>query len=249
MFTIVAYSASQAEGGVYKTLTPVADQHVRIEGNSIYIGELNKLIGVYVAGGSTAEAAYIDTPSLRRLALFDITPIQLATTPTGGESVYLFPYNPVSLMTNEGMKVYLKANPASEERHTAVVFLADAALVPVGGEIFTVQASASISATAGQWTYGEITFRQNLPVGRYQVVGAVCYGANLVAFRFVPVGATNRPGGIAITSLGSKPHRYQRGGKLGVWFEFDSTTPPGLEVLAADTCTSQTLFIDLIKVA
>lgn len=249
MFTTVAYYASQDEAGAYATIAPVSDQHVRVSGNSIYVPDkLNKLVGAYVAGGNTATAAYIDTPSLRRLALLDITPIQQGTTPSGNESVFLFPYNPVGLTTNEGMKLYLKADPAAAEKHTAVVFLADAALVPVGGEITTFQASATITASAGAWTYGEITFRQDLPVGKYAVVGASVYGANLVAFRFVPVGAVGRPGGIAVTNLGSQPHRYQRQGKLGTWFTFDSTTPPGLEILAIDTCTAQTIFLDMVKV-
>lgn len=249
MYTTVAYSVNQDEGGAYKTLTPVADQSARVEGDNIYIGLLNKLAGIYVAGGANAAAAYVDTPSLRRLALYDVPTVQLAINPTDDEAVRLFPYNPISLMTNEGMKVYLKATPGATEQHTAIVFLEDAPAVPVGGEFFTVQASAAAAGVVGSWVYSELTFRQNLPVGKYAVVGAKGILDGMVAFRFVPVGAAYRPGGIASANVSQKEADLQRIGRLGKWFEFDSTTPPGIEFLVASAASNPTFYIDLMKVA
>jgi hypothetical protein len=248
-FHLVAFHANQDEAGAYTNVAPITDPTVTINGNYLYVPVLNKLLGVYVAGGSTATGAYLQSPSLRRLLNLDIIPIEQAITPTGDESFQFFGDNPITLDQYEGLEAYLKADPAAAERHTVLVWFGDAAVVPVGGDIRTIRADASISATVGAWTSGALTFRQTLPVGTYRVVGASCYGAGLVAFRFIPVGYAWRPGGLAITNRGAKAHDKQRNGGMGAWFDFDSKTPPTLEVLAASANSAQEVYLDVIKVA
>jgi len=248
-FHLVAFHANQNEAGAYANVAPITDPTVTISGNYLYVPALNQLIGVYVAGGSTAEAAYLQSPSLRKLLNEDIGIIQQGVTPSGNESAMLFPTSPIPLEQYEGLEAYLKATPGAAQRHTFLVWLADGPIAPVSGDIRTVRATGSISASAGSWASGSLTFRQTLPVGSYQVVGAVCYGAGLVGFRFIASAYAWRPGGLAITNYGAKPIELQRKGGLGVWFEFDARTPPQLEVLAAVDNSSQVVYLDLIKTA
>lgn len=248
-FHLIAFHDEIDEGGVYTNLPPVTDPTITIAGNYAYCPELNNIIGTYVAGGDTCVGAYVQTPSLRKLLNLDIFPLQQATYPTGGESIFLFPEDPIPLERYEGIEVLVNANPTSAERHTVLLWLSDGAIAKVSGAIYTIRATASITAVAGAWSEGALTFRQTLPVGTYAVVGGVGYGANMVAFRFIPVGYAWRPGGLAVTDRGAFGGYEQRHGRLGVWFTFDARTPPSVEILAVGACTSQEFYIDLIKVA
>ena len=249
-FTLVAYSESQDEAGAYATVNPVPDPTVAIAAEVIYVPELAQLLGAYAALGTTAIAAYLDTPSLRRIAYYFISPIQNALVPAGLEAVRIHPLNPVGLVRYEGMKAYAQADPAADEQHTVVVLLADGALEPITGEIFHVRAAASITEAAGVWASGSITLEQSLPSGRYQLVGCrVNCGGNGVAFRLIPVGGGYRPGGFCVNAVEARDVPVQRDGGLGVWFEFDPRETPQLEVLAsAAGGVSQEIILDLIKV-
>jgi hypothetical protein len=248
-FHVVAFQSTQAEDGAYLNLEPVIDPTVSISGNYIYVPELNNLVGFYICAGSKGSGAYFQAPSLRKLLNIDVGLIELATTPEEDPALNLFPESPIPLERYEGLEVLLNTGATTDETHTAIVFLSDGAIAPVSGDIRTLRASASISATPGEWSEGTLTFRQTLPVGTYQVVGAKVIGENIVAFRFVPIGYAWRPGGIASPTLAGKVDRYQRYGRLGIWFTFDSRTPPSLEILTSGSSTSQVVLLDLIKVA
>ncbi len=248
-FHIIAFHSEQDEAGQYTNLTPVVDPTVSISGNYVYVPELNNLIGYYIAGGSTASDAYFQTPSLRKLLNIDVSRIELGISPVGHNSLVLFENDPIPLERYEGLEVFLKADPATAEKHTAVVFLSDGALAKISGQIFTVKATSSINATSGKWSEGTLSLRQSLPVGTYAVVGAVCVGSNLVAFRFIPIGYAWRPGGIAVADLDDFVHPKTVKGGLGTWFTFDARNLPSVEVLAVGASTNQTFYIDLIKIA
>jgi len=250
MFTIVGWQESKAGTTSYKAYNALADQHVRVDGDIIYVPELDNLVGAYVAGGTIADEGYLSSPSLRRLALLDLRPIQRGLKPSGDESVHLHPLHPIPLESNEGLELYLKETTTTTEVRTGIVFLADGPLVPVTGEIYSVYASATITSEVGVWKNAAISFRQTLPVGRYQIVGARCEGASIVAFRLVFVGGTWRPGGIGCGDCGAHDANEQRYGGLGIWGEFGHMTPPTLEVLGSVAeAQSPELYLDLIKVA
>jgi len=249
MFTTVAYYQDVNCAAAYTAINACADQHIRVSGKHIYMSDLNQIIGVYASGGGTTLGAYLDAPSLRRVVLFDIAPVQAGVTPSGDESFRMFPTTPLALMKNEGLDFYIKATDGSASHKFGIVWLADGPVVPVGGEIFTLQGDVTATGVAGTWVNGTISLRQTLPVGRYAVVGAACIGESLVAFRFVPVGALNRPGGLGSANLGAKGLDQQRYGGLGTWFEFDAITPPTIDILSNSTTSSHSVYLDLIKVA
>ena len=250
MFTIVSWQESKAGTTGYLPLNACKDQHVRVTGDIIYVPELNNLLGVYVAGGSIANEGYLSSPSLRRIALLDLRPIQRGVKPSGWESVHLHPLHPIPLESNEGMEIYLKETTTTSQVRTGVVFLADGAISPILGEIVSVYASATITSVVGEWVNGAITFRQTLPVGRYQIVGARCEGASIIAFRFVFIGGKWRAGGIGCGDCGAHDVEVQRYGGLGVWGEFDHLTPPTVELLGSVAeAQSPELYLDLIKIA
>ena len=86
-----------------------------------------------------------------------------------------------------------------------------------------------------------------LPAGQYQVVGMRVQGTNLVAARLVFQGFPWRPGAPAVNVLGDEDNKYFRMGRMGIWGEFDQTSPPTMDCLGV-TDTTQVVYLDLIKV-
>lgn len=248
-YTTVGYSASQDEGAIMTKIAAVADQHIKTSGNVITVSAYNQIVGVYAALGSTADECRLVAPSLRRLNPLYVTPIEGAIAPSADPLMMYFPANPIGLDINESLEVENDADPAAAEQHTVVVFLADGAISPVTGPIFTINAHATVALVAGSWEFAEIVFPDSLPVGDYQVVGARFVSADAVAFRFVPVGAYNRPGGISAASVSGKDPWAQRFGRMGEWFSFNTVQPPGVEVLSSAAAASATyeIYLDVLK--
>ena len=250
-FTIIGFGESIDQAGVEEELVPIADPTIAEEGDFVYIGELNHLIGMMAFLGSTGVSGYIDTPSLRRISVLHISPITKQIYPANFERLQLFPRHPIALDPEEGLKVQSVADPASAEFQTIAIMLSDGVISPVDGEIFRVKATASITITVGEWKFGELTFADKLPQGNYAVVGArveTASGGSL--FRLIPIGAGNRPGGICVTDVESKDPPFHRNGELGVWLEFTPRTVPSLEILGnATSGTSQVVHLDLIKLS
>ncbi|NIQ91312.1 MAG: hypothetical protein GWN93_20810 [Deltaproteobacteria bacterium] len=253
MFTTIAYQEAGVGAAGTTNVAGVPDQHVRVDGDLIYMSDLNQVVGQYLAGSTLLTAGYLASPSLRRLANIDIYPIEIAIEPTNDECVNIHPESPLSLEKNEGLEcIYTVSADASGDRICCGVLLADGAIAPVNGEIFHARFTATLAAaTSGQWNNTEITFDQTLPVGRYQLVGAWVMNADGMLFRFVPVGEANRPGGVCVTAYNANSHHLQRNGGLGVWCEFDQITPPSIEVLTSETATATAVVgvMDLIKVS
>lgn len=253
-FQIHAFSESEDEAGAYAAKAAISDPLVTTSGDLLYIPPgMNFLLGAYAAlGGTTEGAAYLQSPSLKRMLLYDIQPTEEGIGPSGDESVLIHPEYPIELDEFEGLEAYVKSNPGSAEVHTVVPFLATGAISPLaaGQRIYTVLFTTSITETASTWKNGAITFRQTLPVGRYQIVGAAMWGTSGVAFRFTIPGVAHRPGFICHGSEGNHGSPPQRRGGMGVWAEFHSLTPPSVDWLAnATSGSSQTGVMDLIKVA
>lgn len=250
-FTIVGWQQSLDEDGVLVPIDACADQHVAVSGDKIYVPSLNKLVGEYVAQANTVTHAQLQSPSLRRTALLDIALVQGGVRPSGGESFMPHFSLPLELAEGEGIEAYINKPADGAIVATVIAWLADGALVPVIGEVFTVKFTATITSILTQWVNGAITLGQVLPVGRYAIVGAKVMEAagDLIAFRFVVAGYEWRAGGLTCSDLGAGTEHEQRYGRMGVWAEFDSSAPPTLDILAA-AAAAQTVvgYVDLIKI-
>lgn len=245
--TIAFNRNSSAAVEALTVLTPSPDPFVHIEGNFAYIGDFNRIFMRYVCG-TQVDTAQLDSPSLRRLCLLDIAPIELLAEPADIPVGFVSPNNPIALVTDEGLRAYTDNNAAAAARSTVILGLCAQPLTSVTGEVFTIRATGSTTLTAFTWTNCPLTFSQSLPVGRYQVVGAMGLSAGCIAFRFAPVGGGFRPGGIGGDTIGCIGLDGQRNGSWGIWFEFDSTTPPSVDFYSISADTAETVYLDLIKV-
>jgi len=261
MFTLVGFYDDDAHDG----LTPLLgldDEHITVHDYDITVPALNNVVGVFVMGDAIKQAR-LDSPSLRRLWNEDLTPILTAsrlptvtTVDEGGSSTHELHFgvplvdrrtNPLVLTPSEKMNL-LVDNGNTAENDVALVWLSDGPIAPVAGDIHTIRATVSKTLSAWQWTNARLDFDQNLPAGRYQVVGAKFVGDNLVAGRLVFVGGTWRPGGLGVKDESDPLPAMFRFGGMGVWGEFEFDQPPTVDLLASAGDTSAVVYLDLIQV-
>ena len=255
MFTLVAFNEERAVLTALEPVDGTDDDHVTVIGDDIYVPALNRLVGAYAGHGVTGVAgsaiqAYLDSPSMRALTRQEIPKLDdFATTPEVN-IVDMFPDNPIPLVAGEALNAYLQ-NSAVCAAGRAIVgaFLADGPLRPVTGDIRTIRATSVITGTLGVWDSGPLTLAYDLPVGRYQLVGARCLaGATSQLFRFIFVEGRWRPGGVSVRDIVDPGLPIFRGGRLGVWGEFTQRQLPRLEVLNVETVANPTVFLDVIRV-
>lgn len=247
MHTIVAWSELQDTGGSLTLTAAVPDPHVRVVGDDIIVPALNKLVGVFAMGGNITLARF-DSPSLRRLTNNDVSPLNVGSSVLTPSRFVDLRDNPLTLDTDEALNFLAAEDLTGAAQQTGIAILSDGDFSVPAGEIFTVRATGATTLTAYAWTNVALTFTQSLPAGVYELVGATGIAGDLVAFRFVGVGMTWRPGGIGVTALSAVPHPAFRRGGLGRWLQFSHNTPPTVDCLATAANTSETFLLDLIKI-
>lgn len=255
MFTLVGYDAARAGAiAALAAVTPVADQHVTIDGvNVIVPNELPNVIGEYVAHGTGAAGApllaQLQSPALRRTFQHDIARHHNSVAVISNEHVNYHPESPIPLDPGEGLQAWLANGAVALARGLIGVLLSDGPQAPARGAIFTLRYTTVTPVVADVWTLGVLTVIQPLPAGRYQVVGARVESAgNCGLFRLIFTGYDWRPGGAIVVSNIVGCPGYQRYGNMGVWGEFDDRHLPRIEILSIVAVANPVLLLDLIKV-
>lgn len=251
MFNLHAHSESlSASTTTLTNLAAVSDQIAATDGDYIYAKQdINQLFGVYAIGAGM-NIARIETPSIRQQFPLDIAPVESAAVPSDVPAIYMRPESPIPLVPNEGIEAFGTNDTGGAARSSVFTFLSDGAIAPVDGDIRTIRFTTTSPAAAGVFEEESITLSETLPAGTYQVVGARLEDDEAIAFRFVPIGAAHRPGGIVSPTDTAVDVPQQRNGGLGVWFEFNNRELPSLEIFSSGT-TAGTIngFLDIIKVA
>jgi hypothetical protein len=247
MFTLVAYETT-ASLAVLSPIVPVPDPTVAVIGNDIRVPTaLPNIVGAFasITGGAGTIRAEIVTPSLRALFPFDVSPIGTTAAQASSFTQTPFWYDPVGIVGLEPMDFLIQNGAAVLNR--GYVWLADGALKPTTGKMYTIRATATATLVTDTWVNsGALTFANTLPAGHYQLVGIRSISANQGAARVFFVGYPWRPGVIAVTSESSSEYFFYRYGNMGVFGEFDNTVPPTVDFLGT-TDVAEILYLDLIK--
>jgi len=249
MFTMIAYRDATAHAAL-AALDAVPDPHVRVGTEVINVPELNKMIGAF-CGGTTVTEGRIESPSLRRLANQRLGACCTVLLPPATESPdYYFhnwTKNPRTLDVAEGLEFHA-VGPGTTYA-TGLIWLADALAPAPSGEMFTVEATASVTGIILAWVNGALTFSQTLPAGRYAVVGMRATHTNCDAARLVFVGSSWRPGCVGTEATDRPDIPIFRNGGLGSWGEFEHDSPPTIDLLSqAAAATAPDVTLDLIQV-
>jgi len=247
-FTLVGWHESIDASAALTKIAALPDPHVRVEGDNIIVPSLNQLCFCYGVGTGLIRAQ-LDSPSLRRFLLYDISPVDSYVEPSSPwhwESLLRF-NSPYPLDINEPLSAAVLNGGL--QWTTVLVWLSDGAITPITGDFLTVRATGATTLTAYKWTNVAITFDQTLPAGRYAVVGFRYQSPNAIAARLVFPGYAWRPGCIGYDADEEDALPIFRNGRLGIWGEFEHNTPPTVDCLARGADTSQIFYFDLLKVA
>ena len=237
-------------GGALVNIAGIADQALTVTGDDVRVpSELPFLVGAAgLIGDASGARCQVSSPSLRRLANIDVAPFPLADVYGDPPEADIHPRNAIQLRGDEALNFLVNSNPAAAELHHGFVWLADGPVPEVSGEVFTVRATAAVTAVVGTWVNGGLTFDQDLPVGNYQVVGMRCEMAGAVAARLVFVGGAWRPGCLAVVSEDDNDLPVFRQGRMGVWGQFHTNTPPTVDFCAASAAVTPAVYLDIIPV-
>jgi len=249
MFTLVGYYDATAHAAL-AAIAAIADPHVRVSGNDIYVPALNKMLAVF-AGGSGLEECRMQSPSLRRLVNQRIEFIYPQAMPPGdwmGLEVHLWKERARTLDIAEALNAFCLNSVAAAAEYVFIWLMDKLEALPAG-EIASLEGTVSLTAVVGAWVNGAITFTQTLPAGRYAICGMRIRGGSVVAARCVFPDISPRPGCIGT------PHYYEPGiaafryGGLGNWGEFEHDAPPSIDVLGATAgALTYDVVMDLIQV-
>jgi len=260
-FTLAAFYENIDASAALSALDTIEDTHITVSGKDLTIPILNKIIMAFAMGDGLVQGR-LSSPSLRRMWLFDLPafypasslPTDQAVDEAGSNAYTIYrdvpivdlKENPLELVSSEKLNFLVKNGGAA---HTyGLVWLADAVPRPVTGKIFTVRATCSKTLTPNKWTATPLNFEQELPAGRYQVVGMRAKSDNIIAARLLFVGQVWRPGVLGVKTYSERYDEMFRMGKMGVFGEFEFDQPPQVEFLASAADTSEEVFLDLIQV-
>lgn len=251
-FTLIGFYENVDPAGAFNALTALADQHITVSGDDVRVPTLSQVVAVAVGAENTAAPlARLVSPSLRRRTNLYLAPLNVAAAasvePNSPQRVVDLRRRPVPLVVGENLNVEVNSNPAAAQDQWGLVWLADGPITPVEGAIFTIRATSSTALTANVWSNVAITFQEDLPRGRYQVVGLRGESASLIACRLVFPEGGWRPGVLGADAVDDLQHEMFRYGGLGVYGEFEDTTPPTVDCLADLADATQEFYFDLIQ--
>lgn len=253
LFHTAAFQESVDPAGAFNALTPVPDTQLTLAGDDLRVPELNHIVAV--AGGiETAVESFLrlTSPSLRIRGLYQVEPYNtaaaVAVEPASPHRVLDLRRIPLPLTVGENLNAETDSNPVAAQIQWCVIWLAAGPVEPVSGAIFTIRATGATALVASTWTNAAMTFVEDLPRGRYQVVGARFRSAGCVAGRLVFPGGRWRPGALGVDAQDDLEHPMFRNGGLGVWGEFEDLEPPSVDFLSVSADAAEDVFLDLIQV-
>lgn len=252
MFTTCAFLESVDPGGVYNALAAIADQHVRVSGDDLYVPELNQI--VLLSGGiETAAEAFLrlTSPSLRGRSRFFVEPYNgaaaAAVEPGSPHAICDLRHAPLVLVPMEVLNAETDSNPVAAQIQWCIVWFADGPTEEATGAMFSIGATGATTLVASAWTNVPLTLSEDLPRGRYAVVGMRARAAGCVAARLVGIGWRWRPGVLGVDAQTDIEYEAFRYGGLGVFGEFEDTDMPSVDFLSISADTAEDVVLDLVQ--
>lgn len=250
-----AFAQSVDPAGAFVQLAAVADSILTVNSPRIQVPVLNHVIAL--AGGveTTVDSRIrVVTPSILQMFRQYITPISGAAAgavlPQSPPKMVDLRSSPLILVPSEQMTIELNSNPVAAQIQWGLVWFSDKPAAPIAGKIFTARATVANALVSIVWTLNTLTFDDQLPRGRYAVVGMKGYSTTLIAARVIIPTQQWRPGCLGSILLSDLEHEMFRWGSMGSWGEFEDIDNLQIESLAAaaDAAAAQVYYLDLMTV-
>jgi hypothetical protein len=240
-----------ATGLTLAQLTQVAEPIIPASANGFLVQPLNK-VAMACLVGTGAVRAQLQSASLRKNPYIDIAPVNrglLAESPVRFTDWRLAP---LVLAQNEELDAFAAQNAGTNQSPCLGVWFCDGPIPEITRQShLTIHATASATLNAAGYTSVSFTMDQSLDPGTYAIIGARCFSATGIFFRFIPnMGASvYRPGAPMVQAYDGADMAGSRHGGWGEWLRFATTNLPQVEIFATSADTAEELWIDLYQVS
>ncbi len=255
---LIAWSETQA-AATFTAVAAVPDTSMNLEAGDGFVvpSEFPELFAGAAIGSTLLRARYTAPSIERRRATVDIWPLADSADAFALTHPQIWmPLRGIPLDPGEVLGAKISQDSGTTDLEVVLAFLKAPGALPAmpTGEIIQIRATGTTTLTAGAWTLAAMTLDQELPSGRYALVGFVPMGVSPVAARVVIPGQGYRPGMPALIgtlendslnadfSTMKKLMYYNMG-------EFANTNVPSFEFLASAGDTAQTVYLFVVKVA
>lgn len=252
MFHLAAFYENVDQAGVYANMAVPADQLLTVVTPNMQVPVLNQVVAVAAGLDNTvAPRCRLVSPSLRTRSLFQVAPISVAAAgpvvPADPHAVVDLRTTPLVLTPTEQLNFAALANPIAAQIQWAFVWFADGPIAAETGQIFTARAVGATNLVAGAWVTVPLVFDENLPRGRYKIVGMKALSATCKGARLLVPSQQWRPGVLGSVTIDNREWRGFRYGGMGSFGEFEDVDALNAEFLAGAADAAEIVYLDLIQ--
>lgn len=251
MHHLCGFFSNVADLTVYGDLDGAADQSVPLDINGNFLFQSDWKAWAVSVLGLGLNAARWSAPALRGIFLPEIYPVVLAATVPDSVAICNYHGQGPQFRKNDPTTIQVSQTSGGATDIFALAWVGTTPQQIPGGPINRLLCTATPTLIKGQWVNYSVTQSQQLPSGRYTVVGMAAQGAAHYGVRIVfPGQNTFRPGIICQPTYPQYTRDdYFTNGSYGVYGSFDNTAPPTFDSLGlAAGANAIKIWLDLIKV-
>jgi hypothetical protein len=244
---LAAFYASLAASQTDLAIAPVVDPQLSTNNNGMLLPE-NMRIGMALASGLGVTQGRFNVPSLRVNALPRVHPVNKALYPVDDAPIMKWREQGPRVLQTETFQAQLTSDATAGPNDSYMLaWLYAGAPRKIAGDITTIRATSTVTAATGSWVVGALTLEQDLPSGRFAVVGLDAIGTTAQAMRLRFPGGGYCPGVSVQQAAGQFFLDTFRCNNAGFFGEFMNSTPPQIDVLGTTGAVTLTIFMDIIK--
>ncbi len=249
MWHMAAYFEDPGAAIVNSRINALQDQVLVIRNNDFFLRDSMDLAWA-AAMGATLDDARLESPSLRIPTFPYIRPITVGVIPIAEPRVSDYSQQPFRLKGQEQLGLFATDPAVGPGNITGLVGLMQTSRPMPGGNIYKMRGVSTTAVVANVWsTIEPVTYTNDLPDGRYALVGMEHIAANGQGARVIFFDQVLRPGCVSIVDIGDKTHDLFIQGRLGNWGEFESDRVPNLEALCDGADAAHEVYLYLIQVS
>lgn len=256
MFHLGGFAETQDAGGSAAFIAALVDDRLFTNGDRLRVPPALTqvpLVAAGIASGATIGAR-LRSPSLDEFTNMRIRPYNGGADevpePDSPPAYLDLRANPMQLVADEQLRAETDSDPTAGELEWVLLWFADGPLAPVGGQrMFTVRGIDTSALTVDIWSDAQLTLDEELPAGRYQILGARFQSTGCIAGRIINrEGQQWRPGALGCDDDQDLDGPGQRFGGWGVWAEFPFEQLPNVEILTESADQDLEVFLDLVRI-
>jgi len=248
-FHVCAFRSASLADGVEGALTPIEDNVLDIRDGGFYTMDNMEYIGGISQCASVNFAKVVQSSLLCFGYSYEVASSGVVAGSTGNINTPLRDDRPLTIKGTESLKFTGSQTSGGALAFTQVALLRDTYENAPPGDLITFRGTSTTAGVANTWTALTTTWQEDLPAGRYAVVGGRLEGAAGYCWRLRAHDCRLRPGAFTVADAEQTQNPKFRYGRLGKWCDFLNTVLPTVEVLGSTTTAVWTTYLDLVRMS